>query len=181
MLSEFQIQKLKKLFIFFDADGNKVIEPEDMDIIAEQFGKIFSWKVGDENDKKFRGALKKYWRRLLMGADFDKDQNVSLDEFLKAYERNLSNQANYDEFVKPFIDHIFPAIDTNKDNLLQPSEFALLYEGFRNPKQEAEKVFQKLDSNGDGTLSKEEIYQHFYDFHFSEDKNAAGNFFFGDL
>lgn len=181
MLSEFQTQKLKKLFRFFDADGNQLIEPEDMDIIAEQFRQIFSWTIGDEDDRKFRGALKKYWRRLMMGTETAQDTNVSLDDFLKAYQRNLSSQANYEEFVKPFIDHIFPAIDTNKDDLLQPSEFAHLYEGFRNPKEEAAKVFQKLDLNGDGTLSKDEIYQHFYDFHFSEDKTAAGNFFFGEL
>ncbi|MDX1904764.1 MAG: EF-hand domain-containing protein [Thermonemataceae bacterium] len=181
MLSSFQNQKIEKLFTFFDADGNKMIEPEDMDIIAEQFTKLFGWQIGDENDKKFRGALKKYWRRLLMGADTDQDQSVDLAEFKKAYEKNLSSVANYEEFVKPFIDHIFPAIDTNKDNVLQPEEFALLYEGFRNPKENATKVFVKLDTNADGSLSKDEIYQHFYDFHFSEDKNAAGNNFFGEL
>jgi len=181
MLTEFQTLKIQKLFSFFDADGNKVIEPEDMDMIAEQFTKIFGWQIGDDNDKKFRGALKKYWRRLLMGADTDQDQNVSFEEFKAAYTRSLATKETYEEFILPFIEQIFPVIDTNHDGLLQPAEFAHLYEGFRNPKDEASKVFTKLDINGDGTLSKEEIYQHFYDFHFSEDKNAAGNSFFGDL
>jgi len=181
MLSEFQMQKLQKLFAFFDADGNGVIEPNDMDNIAEQFSQIFSWKIGDDDEKKFRGALKKYWRRLVLGIDTEEDPQVTWEEFRKAYQRNLSSPANYEEFVKPFIDHIFPAIDTNKDDLLQLSEFTHLYEGFRNPREEAAKAFKKLDLNGDGVLSRDEVYQHFYDFHFSEDKNAVGNYFFGEL
>ncbi|PKQ70029.1 EF-hand domain-containing protein [Raineya orbicola] len=181
MLSDFQKQKITKMFCFFDADGNKVIEPEDMDIIAEEFRKSFGWQVGSEDDKKFKGALKKYWRRLTLGNEEAQDEPITLEVFLKAYERNLQNQQTYEEYVKPFLDHIYPAIDTNKDDMLQPSEFNHLYIGFRNSLQEAQAAFQKLDLNGDGVLSREEVYQHFYDFHFSQDANAPGNFFFGSL
>lgn len=181
MLSEFQKQKIQRMFRFFDADGNQVIEPEDMDIIAEEFRKSFGWKVGCEDDKKFRNALKKYWRRLILGNEEAQDQPITLEVFMRAYERNLQSKETYEKYVQPFLDHIYPAIDTNKDDLLQPSEFKHLYVGFRNSPQEAQMAFQKMDLNGDGVLSRQEVYQHFYDFHFSEDKNAPGNFFFGNL
>lgn len=152
-----------------------------MGMIAGQFAIQFGWQITGQDDCKFRGALKKYWRKLLLGFDGNNDASIDLEEFLEAYKRNLSSKENYEEFVKPFIDHIFSIMDTNKDNTLQPEEFAHFYLGFRNSAQEAIKVFAQLDINGDGVLSRAEIEQHFYDFHFSQDRQAAGNFFFGML
>ena len=181
MLTEFQKKKITHLFQFFDADGNNNVEAEDMDIIVENFAKIFNWEMGDDNSRNFGGAFKKYWRKLMMVSDTDDNDKISLSEFLQAYERTLVNDETYEQFVKPFLDNIFPLIDTNKDDKLQLSEFTKLYQGFRNPVENAQKVFNLLDINGDGVLSKEEVYQHFYDFHFSQDIEKPANAFFGTI
>lgn len=181
MLTEFQKKKITHLFQFFDADGNNNVEAEDMDIIVENFAKIFNWEMGDDNSRNFGSAFKKYWRKLMMVSDTDDNDKISLSEFLQAYERTLVNDETYEQFVKPFLDNIFPLIDTNKDDKLQLSEFTKLYQGFRNPVENAQKVFNLLDINGDGVLSKEEVYQHFYDFHFSQDIEKPANAFFGTI
>ncbi len=181
MLTEFQKKKITQLFHFFDADGNSTVEAEDMDIIVENFAKIFNWEMGDENSKNFGSAFKKYWRKLMMVSDTDKDDKISLAEFLQAYERTLVNDGTYEQFVKPFLDNIFPLIDINKDDKLQLNEFTKLYQGFRNPVENAQMIFNLLDGNGDGVLSKEEVYQHFYDFHFSQDVVKPANAFFGEI
>ena len=179
MLTEFQKKKISSLFNFFDADGNNTIEAEDMDIIVENFAKIFNWEFGDENSRSFGGAFKKYWRKLMMVSDTNNDDKITLAEFLQAYERTLVNDDTYEQFVRPFLDNIFPLIDIDKDGNLQLNEFTKLYQGFRNTEASAQAVFDLLDINGDGVLSKEEVYQHFYDFHFSQDTAKAANAFFG--
>ena len=181
MLTEFQKKKISRLFSFFDADGNGVLEAEDMDLIVENFSKIFAWEMGDENSKNFGSAFKKYWRKLMMVSDTNNDDAITLAEFVQAYERTLVNDNTYEQFVKPFLDNIFPLIDIDKDGSLQLNEFTKLYEGFRNPAENAKNVFSLLDINGDGALSREEVYQHFYDFHFSQDTTKPANFFFGEI
>lgn len=181
MLSEFQKKKISQLFRFFDADGNNTVEAEDMDIIVENFAKIFNWEMGDENSRNFGSAFKKYWRKLMMVSDTNNDDKISLAEFLQAYERTLVNDNTYEQFVKPFLDNLFPLIDIDKDGNLQLNEFTKLYQGFRNPAESAQMVFNLLDVNGDGVLSREEVYQHFYDFHFSQDAAKPANAFFGTI
>ncbi len=179
MLTEFQKKKITRLFQFFDADGNNTIEAEDMDLIVENFSKIFNWEFGSDNARSFGGAFKKYWRKLMMVSDTNSDDKISLAEFVQAYERTLISDDTYEQFVKPFLDNIYPLIDIDKNGSIELNEFSKLYEGFRNTLASAQVVFNLLDINGDGILSKEEVYQHFYDFHFSQDMTKPANAFFG--
>ncbi len=181
MLTQFQEQKITRMFRFYDATENSMIEADDMDAIGERFCEEFGWKRGDEQDKKFRATFRQVWRRLLLRFDENQDEQVSLGEFLTAYKHHLSSEASYQEHVKPFIENIFNIIDTDKDGQWSKQCFIKFYKGFRNTESEAEVAFQALDSNGDGVLSREEIYQHFYDFHFGQNTDSPSRLFFGAL
>jgi juvenile hormone diol kinase len=181
MLSEFQKKKITRLFKFYDADGSGAIQANDFDLISKSFAQEFGWLAASEEERKFGNAFKQSWRRLLISADENGDEKISLEEFLNSYSLALSNDESYNTLIKGFIENIFIAIDIDHDNNWSKSDFIKFYKGFRNSAQEAENAFSKMDMNGDGTLSKEEVYKHFYDFHFSQDPQVAGNIFFGEF
>ncbi|MGD1841482.1 MAG: EF-hand domain-containing protein [Thermonemataceae bacterium] len=181
MLTDFQKKKIARLFQFYDANGNGVIEAEDIDEIAQQFGQEFGWAIASPEDRKFRATFKQFWRKLIMSVDSNDDQKVNLEEFYAAYEASLSSEENYETLVRPFLDNLFPVIDSDNDGAWSKDDFIKFYRGFRSSSEAAERNFKRLDLNSDGVLSKEEIYLHFHDFHMSQDEQVAGTVFFGEL
>lgn len=181
MLSDFQKQKIEHLFRFYDQDHSGAIEAHDIDTIANRFAEEFHWRIGDEEDRRFRSLFRQVWRRLVLLFDEDQNEKVTLNEFMAAYEKNLSQPSEYKHNVHPFIDKLFPIIDSDKDDAWTQKEFRRFYHCFGQSHNEADQAFVAMDLNGDGLLQKNEIYQHFEDFHLSQDPGKVGNHFFGRL
>lgn len=181
MLSTFQKQKIKHLFCFYDQDKSGFIEAHDIDSIANRFAEEFRWRIGEEQDKKFRALFRQVWRRLVLRFDEDENEKVSLDEFLQAYTQNLSSEEAYQENVFPFIEKLFPILDGDQDNAWTRKEFRRFYRCFGQSNEEADAAFEAMDLNSDDKLQKDEVFTHFRAFHLSDSSEEIGNHFFGKL
>lgn len=181
MLSTFQQQKIEHLFRFYDQDKSGFIEAHDIDTIANRFADEFKWRIGEEEDKKFRSLFRQVWRRLVLRFDDNEDEKVSLEEFMQAYTQNLSSEEAYQKNIFPFIEKLFPILDGDKDSAWTLKEFRRFYRCFGQTNEEADVAFKAMDLNGDGKLQKEEVFTHFRAFHLSESPEEIGNHFFGKL
>mgnify|MGYP001979186579 FL=1 len=181
MLSDFRLQKVKRVFEFYDANGNGVLDLDDIDGICDHFAEQFGWTVGGERDSNFRTAFTLHWNNLIHIADENKDGVVSEEEFISYYVLALANDKNYYRFIKPFFDDIFPIIDSDDDGVLSKEDYTAFFRSFRNSQSDAEAAFDNMDQNNDGVISHYELYTMYYHFHMSEDENDGSQSFYGKL
>ena len=180
MLSDFQRKKLTKLFNFFDSNGNQTIEHKDIFEICQNFTKEYEWETGGDQELAFRAVFLDVWKKMISLADTNVDNKVSLDEFLVSYEKSLSTTEGYEKLVLPFIENLFFVVAKGKDTI-SIFDFIKLYKAFRNSEESALAAFEKMDVNSDGFVSREELLELYYQFHYSQDVNTPGNVFFGPL
>lgn len=181
MLSPFRKKKFSKLFHVFDANQNGHLDMNDVTLITQQFAMEFGWPLGGAMDNRFKAAFLKVWTKLFREADFNNDKQVSKEEFLRYYDEVSTNDALYFRCIKPFFDALFKAIDIDEDGLFSKEEFKAFYRAWGNADEDAEKAFQKLDTNKDGSISHLELYTMFYSFFMSNKKNDKSQLFFGPL
>ena len=181
MLSEFRLKKVKRVFKFYDANGNGLLDMGDIDGICDHFAEQFGWTKGGERDSHFRMAFTFHWHKLIRMADDNKDGVVSEKEFIEYYTQALSDDINYYKYIKPFFDDIFPIIDSDDDGVLSKEDYTAFFRSYRNPQSEAEKAFDNMDENNDGVISHFELYTMYYNFHMSEDVNDESRSFFGEV
>ncbi len=58
-------------------------------------------------------------------------------------------------------------------------EYKTIFQIWRLPEDLAVEIFPKLDLNGDGGITKDELVELVQQFHGSDDPDAPGNLFFG--
>lgn len=181
MLSEFRKRKVKRIFEFYDVNGNGVIETSDIDAIADRFCTEYGWAKGGEIDVAFRASFHGLWSQLITAADVNKDNKVSLDEFYANYAVTIKDYQAFHKYIYPFFPGFFPVLDTDGDQDLSFDEFSRFYRGFRNTDAQAQVVFPLLDFDNNGVITRDEFFLAFYLFHMEEDENHPSKYFFGDL
>ena len=181
MLSDFRLKKVRKVFDFYDANKNGVLDLGDISSICDHFAEQFNWSKGGERDSHFRKAFTFHWNKLIHVADDNKDGVVSAEEFIAHYTAALKDDVGYYRYIKPFFDDIFPIIDSDHDGVLSKKDYTAFFRSYRNSDAEAEAAFKRMDLNNDGVISHYELYTMYYNFHMSEDQNDASKDFFGSL
>lgn len=176
MLSEFQKQKVTKIFKFYDVNKNGLIESVDIDAICNTFSKEYNWDK--ETTEAFTAVYHQTWKNLVEAADKNNDKMVSHKELQDAYEVSIADKEAYNKYILPFFKGVFPIISEGKGHMTK-EDYEKFYRSFRNPVEEADRVFALMDINKDGVISEEELSSMFYEFHMNQDEEHPSKHFFG--
>jgi juvenile hormone diol kinase len=179
MLTDLLQRKFTRYFNVLDYDHNGVIEQEDFENIALTLAQMRNWAAGSPEHQACRAGLMSIWQHLQQFADTSQDGRISLEEWLKNEEDAIATAENYAKYVTPVAAGLFDAVDENGDGVISVQEYRNFFKGFRIDPDLADDVFARLDVDGDGQLSKEELLQHVYDLHCSNDPAAPGNWILG--
>ena len=181
MLSPFQQKKMVALFGMFDADGNGVIEQADFVKVGQNIADARQMKAGSPERTRVVGKYQGAWTALHKLADANKDGAISKDEWLTALTGVIGSQASYDSVVAMLADLVFETFDTDGDNYVQATEFAAFVKAHEVPNASPAVAFARLDSDGDGKLSRSDVMRLTGEYFRSNDTSAPGNALFGQV
>ena len=179
MLTDFQRKKLSRLFDVLDTDGNKQLEREDYTRVIANLARIHGWAPGSPPYAQAEELYLTIWDNLQMLADQNSDKKVGLEEFLQFHAQMLNTPELYEQITVGTLDLLFDAFDRDQDGTLSRDDFRDFFDAYGIRGKVADEAFQKLDTSGDGQISKEEALERVKEYYFSDDPNAAGNWLFG--
>lgn len=178
MLSDLQTKKLTRYFQVYDIDDDGRIEQSDFERIIENVRML---RGSGAHSDTLRLAYMSRWNRLRASADMDGDEGVDLDEWLAHWQLLLDDDERFEKEAQAITDRLFRVFDLDEDDAIGPTEFADFYGVFGLSVALASTVFEELDTNGDGIITRAELLQHSKDFYRGDDPEAAGNLLFGPI
>ncbi len=176
MLTILITKKLTRYFQVYDIDDDGRIERSDFERIVENVSLLHG---GGATAVALRSAYMGRWDALRASADMDGDRGVDLDEWLAHWQLTLEDSARARTEAEVITDRLFTVFDLDGDDRIGPAEFADFYGVFGLSVDLSRSVFEALDTNGDGVLTREELLALSRDFYTGDDVEAPGNFLFG--
>lgn len=180
MISEFRKKKLTKVFNTMDSSGNGVLTKEDLEKSFESTIAIQGYKPGSsEYQSAYEKAVTQPWNDLAK-MDSDNDGKVTLDEFIAYYDKSASD-STLNQLITAGAEVLFSMGDPDNSGQISLPEFKKMNLAWQSNEAQAEETFAKLDTSGNGSISKDEFFAHVKDFFFSDDPEAPGNLILGPV
>ncbi|MEU5362354.1 EF-hand domain-containing protein [Streptomyces sp. NPDC005925] len=160
--------RLVKRFDKWDTDGNGVLEADDFLgealRIAENLGKDTASPEVQELVSAFRGL----YENLAEKAGVSAGGGIGREQFLAATGDMLfqEGEASFNRALGPVVKALVSLCDDNHDGEIDDREFRAWLTGVGVPASEAGDMFRKVDVDGSGRLSEEELLRVVREFHF---------------
>jgi Ca2+-binding EF-hand superfamily protein len=175
MAGTFQERKLTGMFAAFDADGDGYLREEDFRALVTRWSRLPGVGPGTELRARVETLLMGWWAALLHVGDADGDGAVDMGELLALVAILPAMAAD----VTATAGTLFDAVDADGDGRISPAEHRRLVETWNGQPVDMTGVFELLDLNGDGHLSREEFALLWRQFWISDDPVEPGNWLCG--
>ncbi|MFI5801519.1 patatin-like phospholipase family protein [Streptomyces sp. NPDC051561] len=176
-LTPFVKDKLRAHFDVYDADADSVVGAEDFRRTARRIAEAFGHQDGSAHAAGLNGAFDTYWQRL--AGEEAATATLDRDTFGKSLAMLTANSASYATHLLPVVTAILNAADHDNDGFLNPAETRRLLHALGVPESESDLVAGRLDTNGDGVTSLDELGEAFHDYYTSSEPGCVGNLLFG--
>ncbi|MFD9049688.1 EF-hand domain-containing protein [Streptomyces zaomyceticus] len=177
MASEFQRDKLVNMFRAFDADDNGYLDEHDFQALAERWKGLPRVSPGSELAVRVDTVVLGWWDHLAANVDTNKDGKVDLDEILAMVDLLPTMR----EVVAATAETVFDAVDENGDGRISPVEHRRLVDTWHGETVDIADVFDHLDQDRDGYLSRAEFTELWIQFWTSDDPADPGNLLCGPV
>jgi Ca2+-binding EF-hand superfamily protein len=183
MLGDLQRRKAAHYFDLIDADGNDLIEPADFQWRADRLAEAMDVSSTEERDR-LRRRVMLWWEHLATLADANDDGRITRHEWKMYWERfkiavgmgsNRRSIAKLERVAR----HTFRAIDRTDSGRVSEAEFSDWLAAWDIDGHAA--VFRRLDRDGTGYLTENDLTTATKEFYLSNDPEAPGNVLYGPL
>ncbi|UGY92311.1 EF-hand domain-containing protein [Streptomyces gobiensis] len=180
-MSEFLNDKLSRRFRTWDRDGNGYLERSDFVQGADRLGDAFNRPADSPQRQQMREMCQRLWEGLRKFADADGDGRVSEAEYRRAFTELIVKQPGaFDAAYAPFVSTLMAMADHDGDGRLDRDEYRSWFvTAFGITEHDADTAFDKVDADGDGHVTEEEMVAAIRDYYFSNDPDASGNWLLG--
>jgi Ca2+-binding EF-hand superfamily protein len=179
MLTDFQKRKLNALFNLYDVNQDGFVEQADFEHIVQNLATIQGFQPGSSGYTRLSANHMAVWHNIQQLSGAPGSQRVTPEEFIAGHDRLLSVKDTFLATVGSFADSIIELSDRDGDRRLSQQEYVANLRSFNADEAVATEAFRRLDRNGDGYLTHDEISQAVEEFYYSEDPEAPGNWLIG--
>lgn len=177
MASVFQQRKVENMFAAFDVNGDGYLQKDDFEALVVRWSRLPGVEPGTALRARVETVLMGWWDGLLSVADANRDGKVDLAELLALVDRLPTMR----EAVTATADTLFDAVDESGRGRISRTEHHRLVEIWYGRSVDTEEVFDRLDLDGDGYLSRSEFAVLWRQFWLSDDPSEPGNLMCGRI
>ncbi|XP_013399032.1 sarcoplasmic calcium-binding protein [Lingula anatina] len=171
-------RKARTIFKAVDTKGQGYITKESMELTAKRAAQYL--ELNDEQTEYYVNLRLDIWRSVINRGSDDDNAQISEEEFLKNHMLMFNDSKNRAHLADSFVIE-FIAIDADGDGYISPREHAAYFYGIGIPTEYSRRIFDIMDTNKDGLISKEEFTQAQMEFWLGEEENNIYNEFHGPL
>jgi Ca2+-binding EF-hand superfamily protein len=161
-----QQERLDKRFELWDANGDGRIDGSDFEAEARRILRSFNEPETTPKGRAVLAAYQNMWMIATVRGDIDANGSIDPVEFKRIGTEAVieSGPAGFAEVLQPCIAAVADLCDEDDDGLVDRAEFARWLNAV-GVQEDPGELFNRLDTNGTGTLSKDELIQAVRDYH----------------
>ncbi|MEU8892663.1 patatin-like phospholipase family protein [Streptomyces sp. NPDC048442] len=200
-LTPFVERKLRAHFDVYDTEANGVVSGTDFRRAARRVAGAFGHGEGGAHTLALEREFTTYWENLAAAAGAARKAagagpgagpgagvgtsggvdavTLEREPFCKALAKITSSSAAYTTHLLPVVAAILSAADHDNDGFLNAAETGRLLRALGVAEAESGTVARRLDTNGDGVTSLDELAEAFHDYFTSSEPGCVGNQLFG--
>ncbi|HEY0603261.1 MAG TPA: hypothetical protein VGD58_10140 [Herpetosiphonaceae bacterium] len=181
MLTDLQKRKLMLTFNAFDHDRDGMLEQQDFEGLAVNLAKAFNVEADSSTYPQLQQTLQEHWQQLHELAGNGQDQ-VDPESWLRFYDTLFSSPESTSAYLNTYMDGFYALWD-----LVDPAaagqgttlkRFKGMYRAYGLDEAVGEDAFRRMDTNGNGVIDRNEMYQRVMEF-YGSDPDAPGNWLLG--
>lgn len=186
--TELQKEKLIHMFELLDVDGNGVIEYDDFRMVVDTMADERGWSKSHRRYIGLVAANRRLWKMYSRYFDVDGDGSITLAEWLAFHIKAFIQEPLENGFDPAFSGALRSTakffcdmLDSDLDGKVTEEDYVMFCAAYNVDEEEAREGFRMFDRNKNGILQQEEVELMVTEFYLSEDPDALGNIFFGNL
>lgn len=158
-VSESQAHALAVRFEHWDRDHNGHLEWRDLEQAVARLGDAFGRPADAPERHALLESCRRFWQVLIRHADSDHDGRISQEEYVAAFgDGVMSDPIVFDGVFRSLLANVVRLADVRGNGRLDQEEYTRLMGNWYNAGEaDAAALFRRLDADGDGTLTAEEL------------------------